>query len=153
MDFGSAFQALTTTEKVAKTVDSIVRNTRGHKRAVLRELQENIQLLLLVRNKEFAPEKVIPRLERKNYLSAADAGFNFKQIKRSVLKDKTIRDVPQFRKYVGWTTERLLENIYIKVKQLQNIVEMSSDQNKVNLELRSKYLLRLMILLLHHIRS
>ncbi len=78
MDFGSAFQALTTTEKVARTVDSLIKNSRGHKRAVLRELQENIHLLLLVRNEQFPAEKVIPRLERKQYLAAADAGFNFR---------------------------------------------------------------------------
>ncbi len=153
MDFGSAFQALTTTEKVAKTVDSIVRNTRGHKRAVLRELQENIQLLLLVRIREYAPEQVIPRLERKNYLTAADSGFNFKQLKRSAVKGKTTRDVAQFRKYVGWSTEKLLENIYIKVKQLQDMMEMGTAGKNVDFRLRTLYLLRQMILLLHHIRS
>ena len=153
MDFGSAFQALTTTEKIARTVDSIVKNSRGHKRAVLRELQENISLLLLVRTGQFPAHKVIPRLERKQYLAAADGGFNFRQIKRPSLREKTIRQVPQFKKYVGWSTERMLENIYIKVKQLQTIVEMERGRKNVNLELRTKYLLRLMILLLSHIQS
>jgi hypothetical protein len=153
MDFGSAFQALTTTEKVARTVDSIVKNSRGHKRAVLRELQENISLLLLVRTGQYPAEKVVPRLERKHYLAAADGGFNFRQIKRPSLREKTIRKVPQFKKYVGWSTERLLENIYIKVKQLQTMVEMEGAKKNVNLEVRARYLLRLMILLLSHIKS
>jgi len=69
------------------------------------------------------------------------------------LKDKTIRKVPQFKKYVGWSTERLLENIYVKVKQLQTIVEMEGGKKNANLDLRAKYLLRLMILLLSHIHS
>jgi len=153
MDFSSAFQAVTTTEKVAKTVDSIVKNTRGHKRALLRELQENIHLLLLARNHGFSAEKVIPKLDRKNYLAAADAGFNFKLIKRPSLNAKTTRGVPQFQRYIGWSTERLFENIYLKIKQLQDLVELEGNNPTVNKGVRLNNLLRLMILLLEHIRS
>ena len=153
MDFITAFQALMTTEKMAKSVNAILKNAKGHKRAVLRELRENLNLLLLARKNQLPSDKVISKLERKNYLAASDAGFNFKSIKRSSLKEKTTRDVPQFKKYIGWSTERLLENIYLKVKQLQDIIEMQVTVESLNLNTRLENLTRLMILLLQHIKS
>jgi len=153
MDFTTAFQALTTTEKMVKTVDSVIKNTKGHKRAILRELKENLNLLLLVRNEHFFAGKVIPKLQSKNYLVASDAGFNFKLIKRSPLQERTTRGVPQFKRYINWSTEKLFENIYLKIKQLQNMVELGSDSPQVDLNMRVENLTRLMILLLNHIYS
>jgi hypothetical protein len=153
MDFLTAFQALTTTEKIAHSVNAILKNAKGHKRAVLRELKENLNLLLLARKNQLPSDKVISKLERKNYLAASDAGFNFKSIKRSSLKQKTTRDVPQFKKYIGWSTERLLENIYLKVKQLKDIIDMQMVSKNLDLNTRLENLTRLMILLLQHIKS
>jgi len=153
MDFIGAFQALMTTEKMAKSINAVLKNAKGHKRAVLRELQENLNLLLLARKNQLPPDKVISKLERKNYLAAADTGFNFKSIKRSSLKQKTTRDVPQFKKYIGWSTERLLENIYLKVKQLQDIVDMQGVSKSLDMSARLENLTRLMILFLEHIKS
>jgi hypothetical protein len=153
MDFVTAFQALTTSEKMLKSVNAALKNSKGHKRAVLRELKENLNLLLLASKNKLPPDKVILKLERKNYLAAADAGFNFKSVKRSALKEKTTRGVPQFRKYIGWSTERLLENVYLKVRQLQDIIDMKVMSQSINLNARLENLTRLMILLLQHIRS
>jgi hypothetical protein len=153
MDFLTAFQALTTTEKMAKSVNAILKNAKGHKRGVLRELKENLNLLLLARKNQLPSDKVISKLERKNYLAASDAGFNFKSIKRSSLRQKTTRDVPQFKKYIGWSTERLLENTNLKIKQLQDIIDMQLVSKNLDLDARLENLTRLMILLLQHIKS
>ena len=153
MDFLTAFQALTTTEKMAKSVNAILKNAKGHERAVLRELKENLNLLLLARKNQLPSDKVITKLERKNYLAASDDGFNFRSIKRSSLKQKTTRGVPQFKKYIGWSTERLLENINLKIKQLQDIIDMQVISRSLDLDTRLENLTRLMILLLQHIKS
>ena len=153
MDFTTAFQALSTTEKMVKTVDSVIKKTKGHKRALLRKLKKNLNLLLLVRNNHFSAGKVIPKLRTKNYLVASDAGFNFKLVKRSPLREKTIRGVPQFRRYLNWSTERLFENIYLKINQLQSIVELGNNPPNFDLSIRVENLTRLMILLLNHIYS
>lgn len=153
MDFTTAFQALTTTEKMVKTVDSVIKNAKGYKRALLRELKENLNLLLLVRNKHFSAGKVIPKLQTKNYLAASDAGFNFKLVKRAPLQGKTTRGVPQFKRYLNWSTERLFENIYLKINQLQSVIELGTDPSNFDLDIRVENLTRLMILLLNHIYS
>jgi hypothetical protein len=152
MDFSQAFGTIRSAEKLAKSVDTVLKNSKGHKRAILRELQENINLLFLVQNNQLPPGKVIEKLERKNYLAAADAGFNFKLIKRSALKEETVKDVPQFKKYIGWSTERMLENIYLKVKQLQDIVVIDPEQKTLNLQIRLENLLRFMLLLIQHMK-
>jgi hypothetical protein len=153
MDFFTAFEALSTTEKVANNISSVIKNSRGHKRAVLRELHENLDLLLMIREKSASLEKVIPKLSLKYYIAAADSGFNFKQIKRGSLKEKTTCGVRQFKKYIGWSTERLFENIYLKVKYLQNFLELKSDMSDINFEMRVEYLTRMMILFFQHIRT
>lgn len=127
MDFSQAFNTILSVEKLAKTVDSVIKKSKGHKRAIVREMQENINLLILAKNQQLPVRKVIEKLERQNYLAAADAGFNFKLIKRSPLKNESIKNVPQFKRYVGWSTERLLENIYLKVKQLQDMAALDPD--------------------------
>ena len=152
MDFTQAFSTILSVEKLAKNLDSLLKNSRGHKRAILREMQENINLLLLAKNRQLPAGKVIEKLDRRNYLAAADAGFNFKLIKRSALKKETVKDVPQFKKYIGWSTERLLENIYLKVKQLQDIAAIDPEQKSLNLQIRLENLLRLMMLLLQHVK-
>lgn len=138
---------------MVKTVDSVIKNTKGHKRALLRELKENLNLLLLVRNNHFSAGQVIAKLRTKNYLAASDAGFNFKLVKRSLLREKTIRGVPQFRRYLNWSTEKLFENIYLKIKQLQSIIELGTNPPNFDLSIRVENLTRLMILLLNHIYS
>ena len=153
MEFSQAFSTILSAEKLARSLDSIIKNSKGHKRAILRELQENINLLFLAKNNQLPARKVIEKLERKNYLAAADAGFNFKLIKRFALKRETVKDVPQFKKYIGWSTERMLENIYLKVKQLQDIAAIDPDQKSLNLQIRLENLLRLMLLLLQHVKS
>ncbi len=45
MDFSEAFNAILSVEKLAKTVDSVLKKSKGHQRAILREMQENIHLL------------------------------------------------------------------------------------------------------------
>lgn len=153
MDFNQAFSAILSVEKLAKTIERVVKNSKGHKRAILRELQENIHLLFLAKNQQLPVRKVIEKLERKNYLAAADTGFNFKLIKRSRLKNETIKEVPQFKKYVGWSTERLLENIYLKVKQLQDMADLDPEQKSLNLQIRLENLLRLMLLFMQHVNQ
>jgi hypothetical protein len=88
---------------------------------VLWELKEIINLLFLAKNRQLPVKEVIEKLEWNNYLAAADISFNFKVIKRSALKKETVKDVPLFKGYIEWPMDRLLENIYLKVKQLQAI--------------------------------
>jgi len=153
MDFSALFKTLLTTEAVGKTVHLLVKNARGHKRTVLLELKENMDLLLLARSWALPPHRVIKKLERKYYMAALEAGFNLNSLKRGGLKEKTTRQVPQFRCYIGWSTERLFENVYRKLKQLKDIVEMDGEKRRIDIRARTVNLLKMTTLLLTHIIS
>jgi hypothetical protein len=151
VDFFTAFKAADLAEKLGSTVSSTLKSAKGHKRRLLLELQENIDLIDLWQMKRFPIDKVILKLERKHYESAISDDFNINGLKRSALRTSTTRAVPQFQAYIGWSTERLVDNIYRKIKQLQDIVEMDTGNRKIDKAARLGNIYKLMILLVHHI--
>ncbi len=153
MDFYSAFKAVIEAGKAGMTLRTLIKDRSGHKRKVLLELQENVDLINLAKVKAFDIDKVIKKLQRKNYLAGVEADFDFNSLKRSVLLEKSIKDVPQFKKYIGWSTERLFINIYRKVKQLQDIVEMDSENKNINKKARLENIYRMMLLMINHLKS
>ena len=153
MDFYNAFKALVETGKAGLSLRALMKNDRGHKSKVLLELQENIDLISLAKEKQFDIDKVIAKLQRKYYIAAVEADFNFNSLNHSLLKENTIKSVPQFKKYLGWSTQRLFINIYRKVKQLQDIVEMDSKNKNINKEVRLENIYRMMVLIVNHLKS
>ena len=151
MDFLTAFKTADLAGKLGSTVSSALKSAKGHKRRLLLELQTNIDLIELWQMKRFPIDKVILKLERKHYESALSDDFNFNGLKRSALPQATTRGVPQFQAYVGWSTERLIDNIYRKIKQLQDIVEMDTENRRIDKAARLGNIYKLMILLVHHI--
>lgn len=151
MDFFTAFKAADLAEKLRSTLSATLKSAKGHKRRLLLELQDNIDVIYLWQMKGFAIDKVIHKLERKYYESAISDNFNFNSLKRAPMARDTTRDVPQFQAYVGWSTERLFDNIYRKIKQLKDVVEMDADNPKIDKAARLSNIYKLMILLVHHI--
>jgi hypothetical protein len=153
MDWRSAFAGLSTAASVTATVDALVRGRRGAARALLFELQKNINLIYLWRNDGVSPEKIIGRLETRQYESALSAGFDFSSLKRKVVLQATAGGVPGLMPYVGWSTEQLCENIYLKIHALKTLVEIDSRRSPARLNARLHNLLKLMLLFIRHIRS
>jgi hypothetical protein len=54
---------------------------------------------------------------------------------------------------VGWSTERLFSNIYVKIKDLQTIVRMDPENKKIRKGVRLINILKLMLLLMKHINA
>ncbi|MEN8178017.1 MAG: hypothetical protein ABFS39_05295 [Pseudomonadota bacterium] len=151
MDFVTAFKAAGLVEQLSTQIYSALKSAKGHKRKLLLELQDNFDVIDLWQMKGFPIDKVILKLERKNYESAITDNFNFNALERSALSKPTTRDVPQFQKYVGWSTAMLFDNLYRKIKQLRDIVEMDSDNVKIDKAARLGNVYKIMILLVHHI--
>ena len=112
-----------------------------------------IQVLGLHTEGDSPIDKVIARLEIKHMDAALESDFNFGSLKRGKLKQSTVGEVPQHRPYVGWTTEHLFSSIYLKIKQLQTIVEIDPDNERFRKSVRLINIRKLMILLLKHIVS
>ncbi len=151
MDFATAFNVAGLAEKLGARIHAALKSAKGHKRKLLLELQNNIDVIYLWQMKGFPIDKVILKLERINYDSAVADNFNFNALKRAALSKSTTRDVPQFQKYVGWSTELIVDNLYRKIKQLKDIVEMDSNSDKIDKAARLGNIYKMMILLVHHI--
>jgi len=131
----------------------MINNTRGTERALLLELQKNISLIYLFVDNPEKYKTVINRLETKVYEDAVKSDFNFKSLKNTRVSARVISDVRQLQPYVGWSTEQLFENVYLKIHALKTIIDVDPDNNKFRIKVRLTNLHKNMILLLKHIKS
>lgn len=152
-DSATILKGITTTASVINTLNSVIKRTKGVKRALLLELHSNIRLIFLYRDEGVPIDKVIKKLDVSRCKAALESNFNFKSLKRGRVSKTITEDVPQYKAYVGWTTERLFSSIYLKINGLQDIVELDPDNKRVRKSVRLLNVLKLLILLLRHLKS
>jgi hypothetical protein len=153
MEFATTFKIVGIAEKLTVKLHSALKSAKGHKRKILLELQNNLDVLQLWKQKNFPIDSVISKLERKHYDYAVEENFNFNTIKIKSLKETTTKGVPQFQKYVGWSTEKLIDNMYRKIKILSDIIEIDTDNDKIKKSVRLINIYKIMFLIIHHINS
>jgi hypothetical protein len=136
-----------------KFLEGLIKRSRGTKRALLIELRGNIQLVDLYIEGDPPIDKIITHLETRHMKSALESGFNFNALKQGGLRQSTIGDVPQFAAYLGWSTEDLFSSIYLKIIELQRIVQIDTNNPSYRKSVRLHNIGKLMLLLLKHIRS
>jgi hypothetical protein len=85
--------------------------------------------------------------------AALESGFNFNSLKKGKVREVVAGDQPQYQQYVGWSTEKLFSNIYVKIKDLQTIVRMDPHNERIRKGVRLINVLKLMLLLMKHINA
>jgi hypothetical protein len=146
------FKGIDTTTSVVKALRSLLKGSRGIRRALLLELQNNIQLVLLYREGQVPIDKLIRKLDVSHCKAALQSDFNFASLKRGRVSEALTQGVAQFGPYVGWTTEQLFSNIYLKITELQNIVDIDSEGKQFRKGVRLLNVLKVMLLLLKHLK-
>jgi hypothetical protein len=147
------FSGLSSATSAAKIIQSLLKDTRGTRRAILLELKKNMDLLFLFLDDESKYRSVINKLETRAYTSANEGGFDFNTIKKGKVSKRILGEVKQLQPYAGWTTEELFENIYLRINQLKNIIEIAPESRKFRLNVRLKNLHKMMVLLIKHIKT
>jgi len=84
------------------------------------------------------------------YEEEVKTNFDFKELKKTKLNTRMVAGIKQFQPYIGWSTEQLLENIYLKIRQLKSIVEIGPENSNYRIGVCLKNLHKLMLLLLKH---
>ncbi len=153
LDSATVLQGISTTTSVINTLNALIKGTKGTKRALLLELQGNIRLIVLYANGGAPIDKVIKKLDVSQCKAALESNFNFNSLKRGRVQRAVTQGAPQYKAYAGWTTERLFSSIYLKVRDLQNIVEIDPGNKRFRKNVRLLNVLKLMLLLLRHLRS
>lgn len=147
------FSGLSSATSVAKTIQSMIKNTRGLERTLLLELQKNISLVYLFLDNPEKYKTVINKLETRVYDEAVHSDFKFEKLKKAHVNARIAAGVKQLQSYVGWSTEQLFENVNLKIHALKTITDIDPDNNKFRIKTRLMNLHRVMILLLKHIKS
>jgi len=153
MGLAAFFTGLSSAASAAKTIQSLIKNTRGVKRALLLELQKNLNLLYLFLGDESKISTIVNKLDVRIYEEAVKTNFDFNDIKKGKLSPRITDNIKQFQPYVGWTTEQLFENIYLKIHQLKSIDEIDPNNSKFRVSVRLKNLHKMMLLLIKHVKS
>ena len=132
-------------------LSAVRKEATGHSKSILRELEHNVDLINLWRKSEFDIDKVIGKLETGRFESADAAHFDLNDIRDAKVKESTASKIPQYQKYVGWTTEKLLASIYRKIKVLKHAVEIDRKNEKIDKKARLTNIYKLIILFTMHV--
>jgi hypothetical protein len=131
----------------------LVRGNRGIKRQVLLEMQQNLATIQLYLENDLPIDKVIADLSVEKLKNGFDSGFSFNSFKRENIAAEATAQIPFFEKYIGWTTEQLFENIYLKISELKQLVRLDPDNPNLRKSVRLINIFKLIKLLLIHIKA
>jgi hypothetical protein len=152
-NLGTLSDLLAIVDSVLETTNAWVRGSKGWRRKLQLELLSNIELIFSYVKYDLPVDDVIANLQTRNMRSALESGFNFSSLKRGTVTDRVAGDQPQYQRYVGWSTEKLLSNIYVKIRDLQTIVKMDPNNERIRKGVRLVNVLKLMLLLMKHINA
>lgn len=139
-----------------KAIQAMIRESRGRKRELLRELDKNINRIGVYLESGASPErldKVVAGLESGGYEAASRSGFDFNSLKKGRLTAEMVKDLPQFRRYAGLTTEELFDKLYSWIHRLKIIVADYPEDTRFRKSARLLNIWKLMLVLIRHIKS
>jgi len=150
-DLGSFAHLISAVDSVLDAINSWVKATEGRKRMLLLELQSNIELIFSYGKSDLPINSVVAKLETKEMEDALKSGFDLNSLQRDKVQESTVGDEAQYQRYIGWTTEKLFSNIFVKIRDLQAAVEMDPDNVRIRKRVRLINVLKLMLLLMKHV--
>lgn len=152
-DLGSFAHLISVVDSVLDAINSWVKATEGRKRMLLLELQSNIELIFSYGKSDLPINSVVAKLETKEMEDALKSGFDLNSLQRDKVQESTAGNESQYQRYIGWTTEKLFSNIYVKIRDLQAAVEMDPDNVRIRKRVRLINVLKLMLLLMKHVNA
>ena len=106
------------------------------KRLVLRELRDNLKVLIYAYEKKADVDKVIDRLNNAAIKDAMKSGFDFNKIRKGKITDDLIKE-ERNKKYTGWSCEQLFDKVDEKIEELRLIKSLyfNLDESHKNMTL------------------
>jgi hypothetical protein len=152
-NLGTLSHLISIVDSVLETINGWVRGTKGWRRKLQLELQSNIELIFSYVRYDLPVDDVIANLRTAHIKTTLESGFNFNTLKRGRVTESVTGKQPQYQQYVGWTTERLFSNILVKIEDLQTIVKMDPQNERIRKGVRLINILKLMLLIMKHINA
>lgn len=135
---------------------AIRKKTRGDRNRLLSEIEFNAALVLDHYLQKGADEKkVIEKLKLENLARLVDEGFDFSAIRKGVVEESMVKDMPVFRHYAGLNLERFLKRIRFHIEQLKLLPDLYDIRktDRVNVRLRLENLGRRYVLLIRFMKT
>ena len=106
------------------------------KRLVLRELRDNLKVLIYAHEKKADVDKIIERLNNIAIKDAMKTGFDFNKIRKGKITEELVKD-ERNKKYIGWTCEQLFDKVDEKIEELRLIKNLypNLDESRKNITL------------------
>lgn len=156
MEIKSIFSGLMSLTPGINAINTLIKQSRGQRRELLRELQNNInQISVYIESgaEDAGIDKVIAALQVSCYEAASKDGFDFNVLHRGRLAPRLLKDLPQFKTYSGFSTEQLFDKLYTWMHRLKIIARDYPDSPKFRKRVRLINIWKLMLLLVRHINS
>jgi hypothetical protein len=150
---GTLKDLISAIDSILEAINTWVKGTKGWRRKLQLELLSNIELIFSYARYDLPVNDVIANLQTARMKAALESGFNFNSLKRGRVTERVAGDQAQYQQYVGWTTERLFSNIYVKITDLQTIVKMDPHNERIRKGVRLINILKLMLLLVKHVNA
>lgn len=151
MEIASFLSLLTNIPQVLDEIDKVLKGTRGKKRGLLLEIKQNVVTIELFSKNQAPIDRVIENLRIGKMEDALTTGYKFNRLNTDRVTRKETGGVAFYQAYIGWTTEQLFENIYLKIVELKDIAKMDSDNPNIRKKVRLLNVLKMIKLLLVHI--
>ena len=94
------------------------------KKQVIIELRDNLNVFRNGFVNQVSYDQIIDLLSNEAYRNAIKENFSFKKIKQGAILEKHIKD-ERNKRYLGWTTEKLMDKIDEKIQGLKNLKKMN----------------------------
>ena len=120
----------------AVDLDGHLARSRGAGNGLLMELKRNLQTLTLWSRDNIELVAAVKKLERGRFEAAVADGHDLKKICRGTVRSKHVDDLPMLRHYTGRPTSSLIEDLYLKIHELQTLIDAAPGRRRVNLRAR-----------------
>jgi len=123
---------------------------RFMKNAVEMEIAGNLAFIREAVQAGMSSGKIVAGLENEQFLTAHAAGMDFNGIQRSRLSTKTFFGINEFKRYAGWSTERLIKKAYERIATLKKLLAVEAG---LDFSRKLQYLFKLLLLIIAHIEN
>ena len=123
---------------------------RYMKNAVEMEIAGNLAFIRDAVQAGMRSAKIVAGLEDEQFLAALAAGMDLNSMQRSRLSTKTFAGIDEFKKYAGWSTERLIKKAYERIGTLKKLLALDTG---IDFSRKVQYLFKLLLLIIAHIEN
>lgn len=127
--------------------------SKGDARSIVEELKENSRYLWLVIEEDVSINKIINKLSTTDYDRLSKQGFNFNILKRNKIARYKSLEGTKLSSWQGKETEKLVSNIYDKIKDLKTKYPLSKNSKKIRWNQRVNNVQKRILSLLKHASS